>query len=255
VTKNNDVAHTNIGMLLTDRGELDEALSHLSTALDIRSSSAHRHYDLSLALIHGDIGNVLARKGQLDAAIGHLRDAIAFQPDYADAHYNLGTVFFQQGRIDDAIAEWQTALHLRADDAGVHISLGNAFVQKGLLRGAIAHYERALELDPGAVLALNNLAWLLATSPDPPLRNGVKALECARSANQLSTDKNPVFVRTLAAALAENGQYTDAAQTASRASELARTQGEAAFANQLEQEADLYRRGSPLRDTSLTNGH
>lgn len=251
VTKDNDVAHTNFGMLLTDRGQLDDALSHFQAALEIRSSSAHPHYDLSLALIHGDIGNALARKGELDEAIVHLRKAVELQPDYADAHYNLGTALFQKAQLDEAIAQWQIALSIHPNDAGTHTSLGNALVQKGLLRDAIAHYRSALEFSPDSVLPLNNLAWLLSVCPDPSVRNGAEAVQLAQKANQYS--QNPIFIRTLAAAYAEAGQFDDAMETAQRASRRARGEGEPGLANRLEEDADLYRRRAPLRDSNLTN--
>jgi protein O-mannosyl-transferase len=251
VTKDNDVAHTNFGMLLTDRGQLDDALSHFQSALEIRSSSAHPHYDLSLALIHGDIGNALARKGELDEAIVHLRKAVELQPDYADAHYNLGTALFQKAQLDEAIAQWQIALSIHPNDAGTHTSLGNALVQKGLLRDAIAHYRSALEFSPDSVLPLNNLAWLLSVCPDPSVRNGAEAVQLAQKANQYSQD--PIFIRTLAAAYAEAGRFDDAIETAQRASQRARGEGEPGLANRLEEDADLYRRHAPLRDSNLTN--
>ena len=255
VTQNNDVAHTNLGMFLADRGQLDEALAHLQTALEIRSGGAQPHYDLSLALIHCDLGYALAKKGELDDAIAHLRKAIEFQPDYADAHYNLGTAFFQRGRIDEAIVEWQRTLSIRPNDSGAHTSLGNALVQKGSLREAVLHYQTALEIAPNSILPLNNLAWVRATCPDASLRDGTKAVELAQQADQLSGGKNPIFIRTLAAAYAESGQFNDAIETARRALELAMAQGESDLANQIEQDVDLYRRHAPLRDLSLTNAH
>jgi tetratricopeptide (TPR) repeat protein len=255
VTQNNDVAHTNLGMFLADRGQLDEALSHLQTALEIRSRGAQPHYDLSFALIHCNLGYVLGKKGEIDDAITHLRKAIEFQPDYADAHYNLGTAFFQRGRIDEAIEEWQRTLSIRPNDSGAHTSLGNALVQKGLFREAAIHYQTALGIAPHSILPLNNLAWLRATCPDTSLRDSAKAVELAQQADQLSDGKNPIFIRTLAAAYAEAGRFTDAIETARRAEKAAMAEGERDLAIQIEQDVDLYRKHSPLRDVSLTNSH
>ncbi len=253
VTKDNDVAHTNYGMWLMDRGQLDNALSHLQTALSIRSASSHAHYNLSLALIHGAIGNVLARKGRLDDAISELRESSRLQPAYPDAHYNLGTALFQKGDVDGAIAEWRTTLSIQPDDAGAQTSLGNALVQKGELREATEHYQAALRSAPDSVLPLNNLAWILSTSPEAALRNGGRAVELAKEANQLSQNKNPIFIRTLAAAFAEAGQFENAIGTAESAAQLADAQGQPALARQILEDADLYRRKLPLRDQSLTN--
>src|SRR5438270_3682172 len=103
VTSDNDVALTNLGTLLMERGQLDEALSHFQRALAVRSGSEHRHYNLSLAIIHDSTGNVLARKGRLDDAIVHFRQAIELRPDFRDPHFNLGTALFQKGNLYGAI--------------------------------------------------------------------------------------------------------------------------------------------------------
>jgi len=253
VTTDNDVALTNLGTLLMERGQLDDALSYFQSALAVRSRSEHRHYNLSLALIHDSVGNVLARKGRLNDAIAHFRQAIELRPDFPDAHYNLGTALFQKGDLDGAIAQWRTTLSIHPYDSGAHTSLGNALVQKGLLREAVDHYERALQSDPDSILPLNNLAWVMSTGPDDSLRNDEVAVQLATKANQLSKESNPVFIRTLAAAYAQAGQFEKAIETARRASEQANAQGAHDLAVQIREDVDLYQRRTPFRDPSLRN--
>jgi tetratricopeptide (TPR) repeat protein len=253
VTSNNDVALTNLGTLLMERGRLDDALSYFQKALAVRSGSEHRHYNLSLALIHDSTGNVLARKGRLDDAIVHFRQAIQLRPDFPDAHYNLGIALFQKEDLDGAIAEWRTTLSIHPYDAGAHTSLGNALVQKGLLREAADHYEKALQSEPDSILPLNNLAWVMSTGPDDSLRNNEIAVQLATKANQLSKENNPVFIRTLAAAYAQARQFEKAIETARRAAEQANAQGVRDLAIQIQEDVDLYQRRTPLRDPSLRN--
>ncbi len=253
VTRDNDVAHTNLGMVLVDRGQVDEGLAHLRTALEIRSATVHPHYDLSLALIHTNLGYALVRKGSVDDAIAHLRTAVALQPDYADAHYNLGSALSQKGVTDEAMAQWQITLSIRPNDAEAHVSLGNALVQKGALRDAISHYQAALEIAPDSVLALNNFAWLLSTCLDGSLRNGRQAVELSERAVRLSGWKNAVFLRTLAAAYAESGRFREAAEAAERARQLTEAEGDRDGTRVLRQDADLYRANTPLRDPSLSD--
>jgi len=253
VTQNNDVALEDLGTLLMERGQLDEALTYFQEALTVRSGSEQRHYKFSLALIHDSIGNVLARKGYTDEAIANFRQAIEFRPDYSDAHYNLGTVLFKRGDVDGAIAEWRTALSIHPYDAGAHTSLGNALVEKGLLREAADHYEKALQSEPDSILPLNNLAWIMSTGPDDSLRNNAVAVELAEKANQLSRESNPVFIRTLAAAYAQAGQFENAIETARHAAEEANARGVHGLAVQIQADVDLYRRGAPLRDPNLQN--
>jgi protein O-mannosyl-transferase len=253
VTTNNDVALTNLGTFVMERGQLDEALSYFQKALAVRSRSEHRHYNFSLALIHDSVGNVLAREGRLNDAIIHLRTAVELRPDFPDAHYNLGTALFQKGDLDGAIEQWRTTLSIHPYDAGAHTSLGNALVQKGLFGEAADHYEKALQSEPDSILPLNNLAWLMSTGPDDSLRNNEIAVELATKANQLSNESNPVFIRTLAAAYAQAGQFDKAIATAGRAAEKANAQGEHDLALEIRQDVDLYQRSTPLRDPNLRN--
>ena len=253
VTTDNDVALTNLGTSLMERGQLDEALSYFQNALAVRSRSEHRHYNLSLALIHDSTGNVLARKGRLDDAVTHFRQAIELRPDFPDAHYNLGTALFQKGDLDGAIAQWRTTLSIHPYDAGAHTSLGNALVQKGLLGEAVDHYEKALQSEPDSILPLNNLAWVMSTGPDDSLRSNEIAVQLATKANQLSKENNPVFIRTLAAAYAQAGQFAKAIETARRASERANAEGAHDLAVEIWEDIDLYQRRAPLRDPNLRN--
>src|SRR5438477_5164809 len=254
VTSDNDVALTNLGTLLMERGQLDGALSYFQKALAVRSGSEHRHYNLSLALIHDSTGNVLARKGRLNDAIDHFRQAIDLRPDFPDAHYNLGTALFQKEDLDGAITEWQATLSIHPYDAGAHTSLGNALVQKGLLREAADHYEKALQSEPDSIFPLNNLAWVMSTGPDDSLRNNEIAVQLATKANQLSKENNPVYIRTLAAAYAQAGQFEKAIEIAQRAANAADAEGAHDLAVQIREDVDLYQRRTPLRDPSLRNG-
>jgi tetratricopeptide (TPR) repeat protein len=248
VTGENDVAHNNLGFLFLRRGELDKAISEFETALDIRSRNTQSHYRLGAALIQSNLGNALARKQLWDAAIDHLKEAVRLRPDYADAYFNLGTVLFKQGRLDEAIAQWQKALEIRPRDAEAHRNVAGALRKKGNVKEAILEYEQALSMAPEDSVALNNLAWILATCSDASIRDGARAVMLAMKAVQASGGKDPSFVRTLAAARAETGQFTEAAATAEAAKALADAQSKRELARRLEEEITLYRARIALRE-------
>jgi tetratricopeptide (TPR) repeat protein len=252
VTRDNDVAHTNLGMFLAEGGRVEEGIAHLQEALVIRSGAAHPHYNLSLALIQSDLGYALARKGSLDEAIEHLHTAVELRPDYPDAHYNLAAALSQEGKTREAIEEYRKTLALRPTDAEAHTSLGNALAQEGHVSEAMEHYEMALQLAPDAVLARNNLAWILSASPDATIRNGARAVDLARQAVDLSGGNNPLFIRTLAAAYAEVGRFPDSVDTIERALRVAEAQGDRNEVSQLQQDAALFRSKIPLRDETLS---
>jgi tetratricopeptide (TPR) repeat protein len=253
VTRNNDVAHSNYANFLIDRGRLDDALTHFQTALDIRLAQSHPHYDLSLAIIQGNVGAALSRKGRVDEAITHFRQAIDLEPDYVDPHFNLGAALMQKGDLDGAIAEWNRTLSMEGDDAGTYTALGNAYLQKHALRQAIDHYENAMRADSDSIYALNNLAWILATAPDDTFRNGTRAIQLAKKADQLANGSNSIFGRTLAAAYAEAGQFAEAIQNAQRALNLANDQHNRTLARLIQEDLGLYQRYAPLRDPAMRN--
>ena len=196
VTRDNDVAHTNLGLVLMERGQLDDAIAQFETALQIRSGDTHAHYDLSRALIHVDLGQALARKESSGEAIAHFRKAIELQPNYADAYYNLGAVLFERGDVNGAIAEWNKTLSIQPDDADAHTRIANAFLRKGSLHEAVDHYEKAVAAPMPSIFAFNNLAWILATCPDASFRNGTRAVDLAHRAVKMSGRKcRPSFAR------------------------------------------------------------
>jgi tetratricopeptide (TPR) repeat protein len=248
VTRDNDVAHNNLGFVFLRRGELDKAILEFQAALDIRSRSTQTHYNLGAALIQNNMGNAFARKQLLDEAIDHLQEAARLRPDYADAYFNLGSVLFQQGRIDQAIAQWQKALAIRPTDAEAHRNVASALRRQGNVQGAIAEYEQALNITPEDSVSLNNLAWILATSSDASMRDGARSVTLAVKAVQSSGGKDPNFLRTLAAARAEAGQFAEALATAETAKALASTQGKPELASKLEEEIALYRARVALRE-------
>jgi Flp pilus assembly protein TadD len=130
-------------------------------------------------------------------------------------------VLTARGRPDEAIAHFRKALDIRPDDADTHYNLGWALAATGRSEEALAQYRQALGIRSRFAKAMNSLAELLATCPDPPLRDGASAMKFARQANQLCGGKSPEVLRSLAAAQAETGRFDEATATARAALELA----------------------------------
>jgi len=68
---------------------------------------------------------------------------------------------------------------------------------------------------------------------------------------QFSGKRNAMIFRTLAAAYAENGRFSDAIDAAKRGLQLATGQKNAGLRAELEQNIKLYQAGSPYRDAGL----
>jgi len=239
-------AHNNFGLALFSKGQTGEAISQYQEAIRLKPDDAEAHNNLGLALFGS---------GQTDEAISQYQAAIRFQPDDAEAHYNLGIALFRKGQADEAISHFNTATRLKPDYAEAHNNLGTTLLQTGRVDEAINQFQKALAIQPHLVLAQNNLAhiaWVLATSPDPPIRNGAKAVELAELTDRLSSRKRPVMAGTLAAAYAETGRFPEAITTAQRALRLANSQTNAALVAALEAQLKLYQAGFPFRDTGAS---
>jgi Flp pilus assembly protein TadD len=126
--------------------------------------------------------------------------------------------------------------------------LGMALGQLGRTREAVAQYREALRLNPNLAGALNNLAWVLAASPDDELRNGAEAVRLAGRACELTHYGEPLFVGTLAAAYAEAGRFPEAVTTAEKAEQLATSAGLKKVAEKNQQLLELYRTGKPYHE-------
>ena len=251
VTVDNDFAHNNLGYLCIDSGLLDEGLSHFEAAAMIRHGKTNKHYNVGSAFVEMNLADALARKGASDEAMVHYQQAITLEPNYADAYYNRGNLLLAKGNVDDAIADWEKTLQLQPNDADAHTCLGNALLRKGSLNEAIAHYQTALVLAPEDPHSRNNLAWILSTSSDDRVRDGAKAVEFAQQAVAISGGKDPKFIRTLAAAYAERGRFSESIAAAQQAAMIAKMQGKARLVNNLEKDLLLYRAYVPLRANSL----
>jgi tetratricopeptide (TPR) repeat protein len=183
------------------------------------------------------------------------RTAIARNPNAAMAHNNLGMLLFQKGmREDDSaaraegIGHLRRALELQPKSAHAHNNLGNALLAGGQPREAMKQYQESLDLDPSNPDTCNNVASMLATSSDPSLRNGAKAVELAQKANQLLGGRSPVVLGTLAAAYAEAGDFPAAQTTVAEALRLVADNPESRLAQMLMAQSNLYSAGLPFHE-------
>lgn len=104
-------AHNNLGNVLRDLGQLDEAAVSYRKALLIAPN---------LAEAHSNLGIVLWDLGQLDEAAMSYRRALVIAPDLAEAHSNLGLVLWDLGHLDEAVERHRIALGIKPDFAEAH---------------------------------------------------------------------------------------------------------------------------------------
>ncbi len=181
------MAYNNLGIVLAEKGQTDEAIKHYQEAMRLRPDDAEAHYNLGIVLTergqiggaisqyqealrlkpgyaeaHYNLGVALGRKGQTDEAIRQYQEAIRLKPQHAEAHNNLGIVFTAKGQIDDAISQFQEVIRLKPKHPEAHNNLGVALGMKGQIAEAISQYQEAIRLKPGYAEAHNNLGVALS---------------------------------------------------------------------------------------------
>ena len=109
---------------------------------------------------------------------------------------------------------------------------------------ALKYYEKALDLDEDDDHVLNNLAWMLATSPDDEIRDGKRSIELGIKACEVTDYKEAHILSTLAAGYAETGDFEKAREWSAKSVELADDSNR----EDLEKELESYKKDKPWRE-------
>jgi tetratricopeptide (TPR) repeat protein len=214
-------------------------VSLFSHTVDVTGQNARAEYILALGLEHeGDIGQAMI----------HYRIAMASQPTVKEAFYDMGRLLEQQGKWKEAEKIYSAMLASEPDDFYSHLGLVSVLSRAGRKEEAIVHLKAAMQTCPDAADAMNNLAWILATSVEAELRDGPRAVELAKRACELTGYRETIMIGTLAASYAEAGQFEEAIATAQKASAQAAGSGQQELLKRNQELLDLYLKHEPYRE-------
>jgi len=232
---------SNVALLLMrasiyqEKGEKEQALIDVDRALKLKP-------DLPVALRTRAL--LLAESKRFDEAVVALETLRKLDPKDSLTLLQLAMLHGVQKQSGKAIEAYTAMLELAPDDVRALRGRGDAYLNVGRQSEAIADYEKALKLEPDDQGVLNNLAWVLATSPDAKLRDGRRAIELAEKACELSEYKLAHILSTLAAAYAETGDFDRAVEWSTKAVEL----GDENHGDALKKELESYKAKKPWRE-------
>lgn len=193
--------------------DYDELLKLHPAPTDGGPPSALRQLGLS------NRGLVLAEAGKFDAALKSLDEAV--EAGHIPATLNRGWAHELKGDYKKALADYTTA--------------GN--------------YKSPADAYTGGLLATNNRAWLWSTCPDAKMRDGKYAVSCAEMVCNATSNREGMFLDTLAAAHAEAGDFKAAVTAQEKALE------DAGYARKYGADAQkrlqLYKDKKPYRSEPL----
>ena len=269
-------AHEAKAVVLVRQKKFDQAMVSLDKARELEPQStgplmqeARIHsiqsnynaalHDLEQALqVNPDDPGVLLLRASVYQETGHLEKALddidrtlKVRPDLAIAMRMRTMLLASQGKLPQAIGELEKFRKNNPRDLPSRLQLGMFYrsrADNSLALGnhaeAIADYDLALTLHPSEPGILNNLAWVLATSPFDKLRNGRRAVQLATAAAKETEYKEAYILSTLAAACAETGDFQAALKWSQKAVEI----GPADQKEGLKKEAASYKSKKPWRE-------
>ncbi len=163
----------------------------------------------------------------------------------------LGFLLSSAGENRQAIDIYNKVLDGDANNSMALQARADAYLNVGEHSSAVTDYNKALALEPDSDHVLNNLSWVLSTSPDDDVRDGPRAIELATKAAELTEFKEAHILSTLAAGYAEAGDFEKAKEWSAKAVEAAEDDETKAT---LAKELESYEQGKPWRERQNEDG-
>jgi tetratricopeptide (TPR) repeat protein len=233
-------AWSNLGAALTELDRNEEALEFLQTATALDPGYAEARINLGVAFI---------ALGRFDDGEAQLHRALEIRPTHVGALINLGELLQQRGELEASLGHLRTAVQYGPSHAFAHSSLANTLLRIGRRDEALQHFREATRLDPYIPSPLAGAALILATHPDPSIRNPAEAVRLAERAAELSGRENPTVLLTLAMAYDAAGHRDRAMRAAEQALQRATALGATRDVQQIRAQLERYR-ADTTRSTS-----
>ncbi|HEY1602507.1 MAG TPA: tetratricopeptide repeat protein [Pirellulales bacterium] len=214
---------------------LDEAMEDLNKALDLRPGMVPALRQRAALLAHAH---------KYLAAVGDLELARKLEPDDQAASLQLAAVYAADGKMERSMQLYGEILQADPKNWQAFRGRGDLYLTSGKQREAISDFEQALALKGDDSGVLNNLAWVLATSPDASLRDGKRAVDLAKKACEETEYKQAHILSTLAAGYAEIGDFSSAVEWSKKALDL----GDDVQKADLSKELESYEASKPWRE-------
>jgi tetratricopeptide (TPR) repeat protein len=138
------------------------------------------------------------------------REWLAVSPYELAPHSALASALFETSDVASAAQHLGYVMMLRPELEQAEAQLRELLLTIARKPDGLQQLRDIVDNAPDSPRMLDESAWLLATHPDPKVRDGARAVELAERACTLSERRVPVMLDTLAAAYAEAGDFARA---------------------------------------------
>jgi Flp pilus assembly protein TadD len=140
----NEAMLFNLGMALSDKMELVEAIQLLTKLVHLNPTSSNGFISLGVAL---------SRAGQMEHAIANLRKACELDPENPYAQRNLGGLLAKTGKTNEAVPHFQKLTTLVPSEPAGWFGLGEALAAEDRASEADAAFRQVLKLSPNSPIS------------------------------------------------------------------------------------------------------
>ncbi|MBK7875737.1 MAG: tetratricopeptide repeat protein [Planctomycetes bacterium] len=218
-------------LLTTNRPAEAAPLVQRALELDERYSGAHLNQ-----------GRLLLLSSDFDGAEREFRRAVELLPSFTPARNQLARLLMRRGEHAGALKEIEAVLGYVPGDMEARRGRARCLDALGRDREARDELEALVAQFPTFLPAQGDLAWLLASSADPALRDVSRAVIVAEKAVAAAQgNRPPGLLDALALAYAQSGRFSEAAAAAETAAARATELGDAEQAKRIAARLAAYR--------------
>ena len=178
-----------------------------------------------------------------DTAIADFNEAIRLDPKKAYSYNLRANTWYFKKDYAKAIADYTQAITLNPKLVYLYNNRGSVYFRTKEYEKAMLDFDQAEKVDRDAARTYVYRAELLATCADAKYRDGKKAVEQAGKALKLTSYADGTFYETMAAALAETGDFANAILWQEKALKRWPLQNDEGSRRRLE----MYRKEQPYR--------
>jgi tetratricopeptide (TPR) repeat protein len=228
------------GVAHLEKEQWDQAIKEFNEVIRLEPNNPKGYYNRGFAW---------ASKQKYNEAISDFDAFLRLRPDELDGLISRAEVLAAAGQTAQALTDLDAAIRLAPDDVDAYCIRGKLREEACDYRLALEDYMEAVRRQPDDPAALNYLAWLMATAPEPEVRDGRRAVAAALHAVELDGGKQWETIDTLAAAFAETGKFSQAIRSQTEALRLAPPEEH----NDLRSRLELYQAQKRYRLPNKTN--
>ncbi len=171
-----------------------------------------------------------------------------FTPQLGDLYRRVGVDLARARPDETALAALQSSLKCVPDQFETLAALASLYDAQKRPKDTLETYRRMMRVRPQDLVAINNVAWILATSRDASLRKPDEAIQLAKRVCDSTKNQFPPALDTLAAAYAAAGQFDEAIATAEQALERMGARADSPQAISLKARLELYRKHEAFQE-------